>query len=163
MKKMFNGVFVSLSISLLCVSYSIAEDNLEIAMATSDIDAEMNELFGVSTLDEVVTPEFEVVDLAPIATSESTIESVEEVAVREEEFSLSLTVNSIEYSLSSTISSPTIELRSIKGDVISSMDHLATDITGAFDTQELDAGYYIVRVVDNDGLSQHEAYAVAVN
>ncbi len=157
---------LSLSMVLVATSYTLAEEPMEIAMGTPEIDAEMDELFGTSSLESVVVSEFEVVDLTSDSLTLPLVEETladAEVLSRDEQFSLSLTENGIEYSLSSAISTPTIELRSIKGDVIVSVKHSDTDIVGAFDTQELLAGYYIVRVVDSNGDSQREAYAVAVN
>jgi len=163
MKKKLVATLLPLSILCSMVTFSLADESIEIAMVTSDIDAEMDELFGTTVVKKDVLPDFEVIELS---SEVSQIESVEPASIettREDQFTLSLTENSITYTLSSSIATPTIELRSIKGVVLASVHHSESDSNGTFDTDDLDPGYYIVRIVDGNGNSQHGAYAVAVN
>ncbi len=166
MKKKVFRVLFSLTFMVLCPLHSFADETVTVAMGTPDIEAELDELFGTSPVKEVTATEFEVIDVTPdVVVSQLSDDSVTTVdtPVRDEQFSLSLTENGIEYTLSSAVLAPIVELRSINGDVVSSVEHTDSDVVGLFNTKDLIAGYYIVRVVDSSGHAHREAYAVAVN
>ncbi len=177
--KVINHI-TALTVTLLS-TWAFSDEPVEIAMNSAVIQDEIDSLFKPSlTADKgdslfVVTeiakgsPETAIAPLTATAPLSETISTTSAVAVnsqalpsRSSTFSIALELDRISYTIPNTLEDAKIQLVTLDGSVLSSVLHSSEEVGGAFDTAELDEGYYIVRLMDNTEKEVRLARAVAI-
>ncbi len=151
------------------------------AAETAPVSSEMKDLFSsnnsrqsaietkemanrqVATEDnEAIRPSARVAKTAK-ATKDQAEPTTKNVPARSEDLVVKEEKNAISYTLPKTIETPSIELMTLKGDVITSKSHKFQDVGGVIDTTSLSTGTYIIRIRDQSGKNAPLSRAVAIN